>query len=187
MTRWTIDQTHSEVGFRVKHMMIATIRGRFRDVVGTIDVDEDAPERSSVEAKITVASIDTGVEQRDEHLRSADFFDAANYPEIAFESTRIERAGAGYRIHGDLTIRDTTRSILLESERLGVVGGMDGVRRAAFSARTEISRKDWGLTWNVALEAGGWLVGDEIGVELDIAAIEVQEVGQHPELSRPAA
>lgn len=187
MSRWAIDQTHSEVGFRVKHMMIATVRGRFRDVVGTIEVDEDALSSSSVEARISVASIDTGVDQRDEHLRSADFFDAATYPEIAFQSTRIERAGTKYTIHGNLTIRDTTHPIVLNSERLGVVVGMDGVRRAAFSARTQINRKDWGLTWNVALEAGGWLVGDEIGIELDIAAVEVSEVGHDRELSRSAA
>ncbi len=187
MSRWAIDQTHSEVGFKVKHTMIATVRGRFRDVVGTIDVDEDALSRSSVEARVSVASIDTGVDQRDDHLRSADFFDAATYPEITFLSTKIERTGADYRIHGDLTIRDTTRPIVLETERLGVVAGMDGLRRAAFSATTKINRKDWGLTWNVALEAGGWLVGDEIRVELDIAAVEVQEVSQHRESSRPAA
>jgi polyisoprenoid-binding protein YceI len=187
MTRWAIDPTHSEVGFRVKHMMIATVRGRFRDVVGTIDIDEDVLSRSSVEARVSVASIDTGVDQRDDHLRSADFFDAATYPEIAFQSTKIERAGAGIRVHGDLTIRDTTRPVVLETEGLGVVAGLDGVRRAAFSARTKINRGDWGLTWNVALEAGGWLVGDEIAIDLDIAAVEVLEVGRLRESSRPAA
>jgi polyisoprenoid-binding protein YceI len=187
MTRWAIDPTHSELGFRVKHMMIATVRGRFRDVVGTIEIDEDDLSRSTVEARVSVASIDTGVDQRDDHLRSADFFDAATYPEIAFKSTKIERAGGGYRVHGDLTIRDTTRSVVLETQPLGVVAGLDGVRRAAFSARTQINRGDWGLTWNVALEAGGWLVGDEIAIELDIAAVEVVEVGRHREASRPAA
>jgi polyisoprenoid-binding protein YceI len=187
MSRWAIDHTHSEVGFRVKHMMIATVRGRFRDVVGTIDVDDDALSRSSVEARVSVASIDTGVDQRDDHLRSADFFDATTYPEIVFLSNQIERVGAAYRIHGDLTIRDTTRPIVLETERLGVVAGMDGLRRAAFSARTQINRKDWGLNWNVALEAGGWLVGDEVGVELDISAVEVLDVGRDRESIRPAA
>jgi polyisoprenoid-binding protein YceI len=167
--------------------MIATVRGRFREVVGTIDIDEDDVSRSSVEARVKVASIDTGADQRDDHLRSADFFDAAAYPEIAFQSSRIEPAGAGYRVHGELTIRDTTRPVVLETQDLGVVAGLDGVRRAAFSAKTQVNRGDWGLTWNVALEAGGWLVGDEIAIELDIAAVEVLEVGRHRESSRTAA
>lgn len=175
MSTWTIDPTHSQVGFAVRHMMISTVRGQFRDIKVAIEFDEANPERSTVEARIATTSIDTGAGQRDDHLRSADFFDAATYPEIVFSSTSIERAGDGYRIHGDLTIRNQTRPVVLSSEFHGTVAGMDGVRRAALTAQTKISRKDWGLGWNVALESGGWLVSDEIRIELDIAATEVAE------------
>ena len=173
MSTWTTDQTHSQFGFAVRHMMISTVRGQFRDVEAKISFDEANPERSMVEARIAATSIDTGVAQRDNHLKSADFFDAETYPQIVFTSTGIERDGDDYQIHGDLTIRDQTRPVVLTAEFHGLVPGMDGVRRAAFSARTKISRKAWGLGWNVALESGGWLVSDEIRIELDIAAIEV--------------
>jgi polyisoprenoid-binding protein YceI len=173
MSTWTIDPTHSQVGFAVRHMMISTVRGQFRDIDAAIEIDEASPERSTVQARLAAASVETGSPQRDDHLRSADFFDAATYPEILFTSTSIERAGDGYRIHADLTIRDQTRPVVLDAEFHGFAAGMDGVRRAALSARTKISRKDWGLSWNVALESGGWLVSDEIRIELEIAAVEV--------------
>ena len=175
MSTWTIDPTHSQVGFAVRHMMISTVRGQFRDIKVAIDFDEANPERSTVEARIAATSIDTGAGQRDDHLRGADFFDAATYPEIVFSSTSIERDGDAYRIHGDLTIRDQTRPVVLNGEFHGTVAGMDGVRRAALTAHTKISRKDWGLSWNVALESGGWLLSDEIRIELDIAATEAAE------------
>lgn len=173
MTRWTIDPSHSQIGFSVKHMMVSTVRGRFTDFAGEIEFDEAQPEHSRVDVSIDAASIDTGADQRDAHLRSADFFDADTYPDLTFTSTAVEPAGSGYRIAGDLAIRGEARPVTLEAKFQGIVPGMQGGRRAAFSASTRISRKSWGLTWNVALETGGWLVGDEIRIDIDVAAVEV--------------
>jgi polyisoprenoid-binding protein YceI len=125
-----------------------------------------------VEATIDAASIDTGAEGRDQHLRSPDFLDVANHPTITFRSTRIEPARGRYRLHGDLTLRGVTRPIVLDATIEGVVADMRGGRRASFNATTRIQREDWGLGWNVALEAGGWLVGKELDVEIDLAATE---------------
>lgn len=175
MSTWQIDPAHSSITFSARHMVVATVRGRFTELSGTVELDETEPARSTVEAHIAAASVDTGVESRDNHLRSADFFDAATYPELTFRSTAIEPAGDGYRIHGDLTIRDVTRPVTLDAELSGVVAGMDGKRRAGFGATTRLRRTDWGLNWNVALEAGGWLVGEEIRIQLDVEAIEAKE------------
>lgn len=165
-----IDPTHSNVTFSVKHLMVATVRGRFPDVSGTIEYD---PTAASVAVPIDVTAIDTGTEQRDGHLRSADFFDVANHPTMTFRSTRIEVTGdAQAKIHGDLTIRGTTRPVVLDGTLVAVVTGMQGERRAAFEASTKIDRAAWGLTWNVALESGGWLVSKDVRIELEIAAVE---------------
>ena len=169
---WTIDPAHSAVTFSAKHMMVTTVRGSvaIRDV--ELDFDPDRPEASSVRVVLDAASIDTGQEMRDQHLRSADFLETEAHPTIEFVSTRIEPAGGDrYTIHGDLTIRGATRPVELAAELGGVVADWQGGgRRAAFSARTKIDREDFGLTWNVALEQGGWLVGKTITIDIDLAA-----------------
>jgi len=170
---WQLDLAHSSVTLAVKHMMVTTVRGSMAIVDGTLDLDEEHPQRSKVEVRLSAASIDTGVDGRDTHLRSADFLDAERFPYLAFRSTAIDSNGDDHRIHGLLTIRDVTRPITLETRLGGVVPNMQGGRRAAFSARTSINRDDFGLNWNVALEQGGWLVGKEIKIEIDLAATEV--------------
>ncbi|HEX6939236.1 MAG TPA: YceI family protein [Longimicrobiales bacterium] len=173
---WTIDPAHTTVEFVVKHMMIAKVKGRFADVSGTIVLDEDALERSSVEVEIAAASIDTRVADRDAHLRSADFLDVENHPKLTFRSRRIEPAGEGaFRVVGDLTIRGTTREVVLDVEDQGRGKDPWGGERAAFSATTEIDRRDYGLVWNAALETGGVLVGDNVRINIEVEAVRVVE------------
>jgi polyisoprenoid-binding protein YceI len=176
MSTWQIDTAHTVVSFTGKHMMITKVRGIFKDVTGTVEYDEADPSRSSVEVTIPAATVETGMEARDNHLRSADFLDVESYPTLTFRSTSIAPKGDRWAIGGDLTIRGVTRPVVLDTEALGVVVGMDGRRHAGFEATTKIKRSDWGLTWNVGLEAGGWLVSDEISIELEIAADEVAPV-----------
>jgi polyisoprenoid-binding protein YceI len=176
MSTWQIDTAHTVVSFTGKHMMITKVRGIFKDVTGTIEYDEAAPARSSVEVTIPTATVETGMEARDSHLRSPDFLDVENHPAMSFRSTSIAPRGDRWAITGDLTIRGVTRPVVLEAEALGIVKGMDGRRHAGFEASTKIKRSDWGLTWNVGLEAGGWLVSDEIAIELEVAADEVAPV-----------
>ena len=176
MSTWQIDTAHTVVSFTGKHMMITKVRGIFKGVTGTIDYDEADPTRSAVEVTIPAATVETGMEPRDNHLRSADFLDVERFPTLTFRSTSIARKGGRWEIAGDLTIRGVTRPVVLDTEALGVVTGMDGRRHAGFEATTKIKRSDWGLTWNVGLEAGGWLVSDEIVIELEVAADEVAPV-----------
>jgi polyisoprenoid-binding protein YceI len=177
VTTWSIDPAHTDVLFSAKHMMVTTVRGTFADVSGTLSLDEENPAASTGEFAIAVASLSTGVEQRDEHLRSADFFDAANHPVATFRTTRMEtRGGSSYTVTGDLTIRGTTRPVTFVVEHLGFYTGMNGARRAGFHATGRINREDFGLTWNVALESGGWLVGKDIKLELDLAAEQAEAV-----------
>lgn len=172
-TTWTIDPAHTTVEFSLKHLMISTVRGHFGAVSGTIVLDEQDPAASSVTAEIDVTSIDTRQEQRDAHLRSADFFDVEKYPSITFRSTRIEALGGGeYKVHGDLTIRDVTRQVVLETTDEGRGGDPWGGQRAGFSATTKIDRRDFGLTWNQALETGGVLVGNDIKISLEVQAVK---------------
>lgn len=170
---WTIDPAHTQAEFSAKHMMITTVRGHFGGATGTIDFDPADPANTSVEAILDASTIDTGQAQRDGHLKSPDFLDAENYPTITFKSTKVEKAGDGYRISGDLTIKDVTKPVVLEVDFLGIVPNMQGGRHAGFAARTKIDREDWGLTWNVGLEAGGWLVGREVTISIDVAADQV--------------
>jgi polyisoprenoid-binding protein YceI len=173
LTDWTIDAAHTDVLFSAKHMMVTTVRGKFHDVEGTLRLDESNPTNSSAEIRISAASLATGIGQRDGHLRSADFFDAETHPTIAFRSTSIEQGGTSdFRISGDLTIQETTRPIVFDATFLGFYTSMQGTRRVGLSARTMINRKDWGLGWNVALETGGWLVGENVTIEVEIAADE---------------
>ncbi len=182
MTKLTLDAAHANVEFSIKHMLITTIRGRFTELEVDVDFDETAPERSSVDARIRTASITTNQERRDAHLRSADFLDAEAFPEMRFTSTKIRKLDdRAFTIDGDLTIRDQTHPVVLDAELLGTVTGMHGERVTAVSARTKISRKDWSLTWNVALESGGWLVGDEIGVHIEFELV-APVVAPKPEL-----
>jgi polyisoprenoid-binding protein YceI len=174
MSTWTLDPAHSQIEFAVKHMMVTTVRGQFRKFTVEVDFDEAHPERSSVTANIDASSVNTGMEARDTHLRSADFFDAETYPELSFRSTGIQASGDGYKIDGDLTIRGETRPVSLDAEIGGVVPNLQGGRRAAFDATTKISRKAFGLTWNVALESGGLLVGDEIKISIDLAVLQAE-------------
>ncbi len=169
---WTIDKTHSNIDFEVKHLMISKIRGHFRDFDATLIIDEEQPEQSRITAEIDVASIDTSVEDRDTHLRSDDFFGAEQFPKITFESTRVERGdGESFRLTGDLTIRDITREVVLEGEFEGRIQDPWGNDRAAFSAAAEISRKDFNMRWNQVLEAGGVAIGDNVKLRLYIEAV----------------
>ncbi len=168
-TVWTVDKAHTSVEFAVKHMMFTTVRGRFAAFDIDVDFDEANPERSSVEARIEAASIDTRDANRDAHLRSADFLDAEKYPQLVFKSRRIERASNGrYRIFGDLTIRGVTKEVVLDTEFVGTGKNPWGATVAAFSSEAKIDRKEFGLNWNAALEAGGWLVGDEVKIQLEV-------------------
>lgn len=172
---WNLDAAHSSVTFSAKHMMISTVRGSMRIRDFDLEFDPDDPSRSRVRVALDVVSIDTGQAGRDEHLRSADFLDAAHHPVIEFVSTRVEGNGTSGRIHGDLTIRGTSRPVVLETEYAGMVPDMRGGHRIAFAASTRVNREDFGLTWNVALEQGGWLVSRDIGIEIEIAAVAATE------------
>ncbi len=178
MSTWQIDTAHTVVSFTAKHMMITKVRGIFKEVTGTIEYDENDPSRSFVEVTIPTATVETGMEARDNHLRSPDFLDVESHPAMTFRSTSIAPKGDRWTITGDLTIRGVTRPVVLDAEALGIVQGMDGRRHAGFEAATKIKRSDWGLTWNVGLEAGGWLVSDEVSIELEVAADEVAPAAQ---------
>ena len=175
ISTWGIDGAHSIAEFAVKHMMISTVKGRFRDVQGSIELDEQHPENSTVRAAIDTASVDTGVEQRDAHLRSGDFFDTERFPTISFRSTRVEREGDDWKVYGDLTIRDVTRPVTLDVEFCGVATDPWGNLRAAFLASTEINRDEFDVSWNQALEGGGFLVGKGVRIELDVEAVREAE------------
>jgi polyisoprenoid-binding protein YceI len=171
---WTIDPSHSTVQFGVRHMMVSKVRGRFGNFEGTINIGED-PLLSSVKVTIDAASIDTRDAKRDEHLRSADFFDVEHYPTLEFASRKVHDQGAGnYLVEGDLTIRGVTRRVELQVEYLGVAQDPWGGTRAGFEAKTEISRKDFGLEWNLALETGGFVLGDKVQIELGVEAVAAQ-------------
>ncbi len=171
-TTWNIDASHSIAEFSVKHMMVSTAKGRFADFEAELQIDEERPLLSSVRASIHVASIDTKEPTRDEHLRSDDFFNAEKFPKILFVSTRVERVDTdNYRVIGDLTIRDVTKEVVLDTEFGGQVADPWGNQRAGFTATTQVSRKEFGLNWNGLLETGGVLVGDKVKITLHIEAI----------------
>lgn len=174
VSTWTIDSSHSLVEFSVKHLMITTVKGRFGSVAGTLSLDAERPERSSASVTIDAASIDTRTEQRDQHLRSADFLDVANHPSLGFESTRVVGSFAGpgdsFQLIGRLTIRGITKEVTLDAVFEGTGKDPWGNERASFSATTKIDRRDFGLLWNQALETGGLLVGNEIKISLEAQA-----------------
>lgn len=164
---YALDQSHSHVSFSARHLMVTKVRGRFPVTDGKLVIAEE-PTQSSVEATIDVNAVDSGDPKRDEHLRSADFFDAETYPHVTFRSTKVVDKGDGeFTLEGELTVRDQTHPVTLAGEYLGTQASPWGDTRIGFSAETEISRKDWGLEWNVALETGGVLVGDKIKLTID--------------------
>jgi polyisoprenoid-binding protein YceI len=170
---WAIDRSHSAVEFSVKHMVISNVKGRFRTFSGALVVDEADPARSSVEVEIDAASVDTHDEQRDAHLRSADFFDVERHPTLSFRSTAIRPLGGDrFEVIGDLTIRGSTQPVTLAAELLGQTRDPWGGIRAGFSASASIDRRAYGLTWNSALEVGGVLVGDQVRISLEIELIK---------------
>lgn len=172
-TAWDIDAAHTEVGFAVRHLMISTVRGRFGGVSGRIQLDAENLENSSVEVSIDAATITTGTPDRDTHLRSADFFDVENHPVLTFRSRRVEWTDEGeFRVIGDLTIRGTTGAVTLEVKDEGRAGDPWGGTRASFSAIGKIDRREFGLTWNAPLEAGGVMVGHEVKIMLDVQAVQ---------------
>ncbi|MCW2774912.1 MAG: YceI family protein [Nocardioides sp.] len=168
---YTIDPTHTRLGFSTRHAMVTTVRGQFTDFAGTAHIDAANPANSSVSLTIQTASIDTGVADRDAHLRSADFFNADENKEITFSSTKVERDGDDWVVTGDLTIKGETKPVTIDFEYTGSARDPFGNLRVGFEGGTSINRKDWGLTWNAALETGGVLVSDKIKLEFDVSAI----------------
>ena len=177
---WRLDNAHSSVEFSVKHMMMTTVRGRFKNVRATLTGDREHPEVAGVEVVIEVASIDTGVPDRDNHLRGADFFDADRHPEITFHFKRIDGTapkmeGDRFRVVGDLMIRDSEMEVVLDCEYEGRGTDPWGKTRAGFSFRTDIDRREWGLKWNQALETGGVLVGNKVRVDGEVQFVRQGE------------
>lgn len=173
MATYEIDPAHTDVAFTARHMMVTRVRGKFNEVKGFVEFDESDPTRSRAEIVVSAASIDTGIAPRDAHLRSADFLDADQFPELRIFVTGVRPMGGGrYALTADATVKGVTREVELEAELLGTYASMAGARRIGVSARTKINRKDWGLDWNVALETGGWLVSEQITFEIEIAAEE---------------
>jgi polyisoprenoid-binding protein YceI len=172
-SRWDFDQSHSSVNFHVRHLMVSKVHGRFHGWTGTLQLDDDDFSRSRVEVAIDAASIDTRDDKRDAHLRSPDFLDAERFPKLVFASTKVERVDADTaRVFGDLTIHGVTRPVVLDVELSGQVKDPWGGVRTGFSAKTTINRKDFGLTWNMALETGGLLVGDKVEITLEVEAVK---------------
>jgi polyisoprenoid-binding protein YceI len=166
-TTWTIDPSHSTIEFVAKHMMITTVKGRFAEFTGTVVADEERLADSSVEVTMQAASLDTRSEQRDAHLRSPDFLDVERYPEVTFRSTGLRGTKDAFELTGDLTIRDVTRPITLDVTFEGEGKDPWGGTRASFSAKGKFDRRDFGLTWNVALETGGILVSNEVKINIE--------------------
>lgn len=175
-TTWQIDPNHSSIEFAVKHMMFTTVRGRFKSYKGTIEADEQNPDRSVVTVEIDASSIDTGAPDRDAHLKSADFLDVANHPTITFRSKRVEgaarKAGDRFKMTGDLAIRGTTLEVTLDCEFEGTGKDPWGGTRAGSRAEGRIDRREWGLKWNQALETGGILVANEVRIEIEVQAVK---------------
>ncbi|MFD8481199.1 YceI family protein [Kitasatospora sp. NPDC059673] len=169
---YTIDSTHSKIGFAVRHAMVTNVRGEFTEYEGKLHLDGANPTASTAELVIKVASIHTNQAQRDEHLRTGDFFDATTFPEITFKSTSAEQIdGDTYRMHGDLTIKGTSRPVVLDLEFTGAATDLYGANRVGFEGGTTVDRTTWGLTYNAALETGGVLIGEKVKLTLDISAV----------------
>jgi polyisoprenoid-binding protein YceI len=173
---WKIDSSHSQIQFTVRHMMISRVRGSFESFSGTVALNEENPNETTVSVSIEADSIRTRDAQRDGHLKSPDFLDVETFPAITFASTKVERTGTkSAKLHGDLTIRDITRPVVLDVEYVGQAKSPWGTISAGFSASTKINRKEWNLTWNQALETGGVLVGEEIAIDIELEMIKQPE------------
>lgn len=171
---WEFDSAHTRIGFSARHAMVTTVRGSFNDVAGRLHVDTEAPENSWARVMLRVASVDTRNAQRDEHLRSADFFDAERWPEITFVSTHIEEVDDNaFAVTGDLTIRDVTRQVMIPLALVGVETDATGTLRAGFEGSRRLQRRDFGLEWNMPLDSGGVLVSEKIALEFEISATKV--------------
>jgi polyisoprenoid-binding protein YceI len=170
LQKFVIDKAHSEAVFQVRHL-ITKVRGRFTDLEGTIQYDADKPEGSSVDFSIKATSVDTSAADRDAHLRSADFFDVENHPTISFKSTRVKGSGSSFQVTGNLSIRGVSKEITLPVSYLGGAKDPWGNQRAGFETEVTVNRKDFGLNWNAALEAGGFLVGDEVKISLSVQGV----------------
>lgn len=170
---WQIDPAHSSIHFTARHMMIAKVHGRFEQFTGTINFDENNPANTAVDITIDATSITTKEAQRDGHLRSGDFFDVETYPTLTFTSTRVELIDEDTaQLYGDLTIKDVTKEVVLDVEYLGQAQSPWGTTNAGFTGTTTINRKDWDLNWNVALETGGFLVGDKIQINIELELVK---------------
>ena len=173
LEKWNFDTVHSNIGFSVRHLMISKVNGHFKTWSGTLSIDEENPANSAVEVKIDAASIDTKEQQRDDHLRSPDFLNAAKFPHIVFKSTRVEKvAGDRYKITGDFTIHEVTKPVVLDAEYFGRQKDPWGGERAGFSAKTSIDRRDYGLVFNIPLDGGGVVVGERVDITLDVEAVK---------------
>ncbi len=169
---YTLDVSHSRLGFVARHAMVTKVRGQFGEFEGTAHVDTQTPANSKVDVAITAASVSTGSPDRDGHLTSADFFDAEQFPTWSFSSTDVARDGSTWSITGDLTIKDVTRSVTIDFEETGAATDPFGYQRVGFEGELTVNRKDWGLTWNAALETGGVLVSEKVKLEFDLSAIK---------------
>lgn len=170
---WVVDAVHSQATFSVRHMMISTVKGQFKVLSGSLNIDDQNLADSWVDAQVDASSIDTRDDNRDTHLKSADFFDAANYPTINFKSSKVEHVGDNeYKVTGDLSMHGVTKPVVFNVEYFGQGKDPYGRQKAGLSARAKVNRKDWGLNWNQALEAGGVLVSDDVKIEIDLAAIQ---------------
>jgi polyisoprenoid-binding protein YceI len=173
---WVIDPPHTTVGFRARHMGLATVRGQFTRFTGTVEGDPGDMTTAKARFEVDTASIDTGDERRDGHMRSPDFFDVENYPKMVFETKSITaRGGDGYKVVGDLTIKDVTRELELEYEHAGEGTDPYGNRKFGGNLSGTIKRSEWGLSWNVPLDAGGWLVSEDIKIDIDVEVAESAE------------
>jgi polyisoprenoid-binding protein YceI len=174
---WIIDSAHSEVNFTVRHMMISNVRGRFEKLDGVVEFDDENPALSSIDVRIAAGSINTREAQRHAHLKSPDFLDVDKYPYIVFRSKRIEMTGENRgHVTGDLTIKDVTKEVVLDVDYAGTALSPYGSTSAGFTAKARINRKEFGLNWNVALETGGVLVGEDIKIEIEVELIKEEEV-----------
>ncbi len=173
MSTWNIDQSHSTIGFKIKHLVVSTVKGHFNDFSGKVTTDNDNFENAKIEFNINTTSISTNNEQRDNHLRSADLFDSTNFPSISFISTSFNKSsGNKYTINGNLTMKGVTKSITLEALFDGIVMGMYGKRVAAFTVTGSLNRQDYGVSWNAVMEAGGLVVANEVNLDINVELIE---------------
>jgi len=172
-TKWGLDPTHSEITFKLRHLMVSNVSGNFGTFTASAETEEEDFSNAKINFSTEVASISTGNEQRDGHLQSADFFDAATYPAMSFESTSMEKNGEGaFKLHGHLTIKDVTKPVTMDVELGGIANDPYGNRKAGFSIEGKINRKDFGLTWNAPTEAGGLLVGEEVKIAAEIQVVK---------------